>query len=108
MDLLLQKSVCSLFYLFHVNVSERSSNLPDGTVLNIIELGEEEMDFCEIILGSEVKTVSVRNIAGTSRTVRTATVGVQDLRSESPSTSVQSDVPCHLVWSELFHTFASP
>jgi hypothetical protein len=60
------------------------------------------MDFCGIILGSEVKTMSLRNIADTSRTVRTGTGGVQDLQSKSPSTSVQSDVPCPLVWSDLF------
>lgn len=83
-------------------MSERSLNLPNGTVHNIVGLGEEEMDFC--ILGSEVKTISLRNIAGTSGAVRTAAGGVQDLWSDSPSTHVESPVSCPVVWSDLLHT----
>jgi hypothetical protein len=61
----------SVFKLYGLVIAERSLNLPSGTIHKIIELGELQIDFCELILGSEVETLSLRNIADTSRTVRT-------------------------------------
>jgi hypothetical protein len=53
-DLLLWKSVRSLFYQYSTNMSKRRLNLPHDATCNMIELSEEKTDLSDI--SWEVKT----------------------------------------------------